>query len=94
MKKKLFTALLFAGATLGFAKDNVQKNEVKTTTAKEVKQVVKAHQINSIEEDLLKATCTDIHAFFDEVDGELEYQGSMEISYECDNAEVSLYIWY
>jgi hypothetical protein len=94
MKKFLFTAVLVAGTTLGFAKDNVQKNEVETTT-KEVKQVAKTPQITSLEEEnLLKATCTDIHAFFEEVDGELEYQGSIEVNYECDNAEVSLYIWY
>lgn len=40
----------------------------------------------------------DLHAFFEEVElpnGEtdLVYAGSMEVSYECDNAEVSLYIW-
>lgn len=98
MRKILFAALLVAGTTLGFAKDNV-KNEVETTTKKEAKQIVKTPQADSNEEILKKATCTDIHAFYEEVelpngDTDLVYAGSMEISYECDNAQISLYIWY
>jgi hypothetical protein len=90
MKKLLFAAILVAGTTLGFAKDNVQK-EVETTITKEAKQVVTSPQINAIDEALKKAICMDLHAFFEEVElpnGEtdLVYAGSMEVSYECDNA--------
>lgn len=101
MKKLFFSALLIAGTTLAFAKDNV-KSDLQNTITKEAKQTVKTSQTNSTEEDFRKATCTDVHAFFNEVtvdDGnggthtELEYAGSMEVSYDCDNAQVSLYIW-
>lgn len=102
MKKILFAAALVAGTSFGFAKDNVQKKEVKTVTAKEAKQVVETTEINSLDE-VLKATCMDVHAFFNEVtvdDGnggsytDYEYAGTMEVSYECDNASTNLYIWF
>lgn len=102
MKKILFTAALVAGTTFGFAKDNVQKEEVKTVTTKEVKQVVNTAQMSSLDE-ALKATCMDVHAFFNEVtvdDGnggtytDYEYAGTIEVSYECDNASTNLYVWF
>lgn len=97
MKKLLFAVLLVAGTTLGFAKD-VQKNEVETTTNKETKQVVTTPQTNAIDEALKKATCMDVHAFFEEVElpnggTDLVYAGSMEVSYECDNAQIDVYVW-
>lgn len=99
MKKILFAAALVAGTAFGFAKDNIQKTEVKTVTTKEAKQVVETTEINSLDDLLRKATCMDVHAFFDEVElpnGDIDYvfAGSMEVTYECDNAEVNLYIWF
>jgi hypothetical protein len=102
MKKILFAALLVAGTTLGFAKDDV-KNEVETTiTKKEAKQTVMTLQTDSSDEALRKATCTNIHAFFSEVtlideygnaSTQYEYLGSIEVHYECDQSVTDLYVW-
>lgn len=75
-----------------------KKKEVETATTKEAKQVVTTPQINSLDEALKKATCMDVHAFFEEVelpngDTDLVYTGSMEVSYECDNAHIDVYVW-
>lgn len=102
MRKILLATLLIAGTTLGFAKDNV-KNEVETATKKEAKQIVQTPQADSNEEaETLKATCMDIHGFYHQTiinDGngqshvETVYEGSMVVTYECDKAETSLYLW-
>ena len=44
MKKILFAAVLFAGTTLGFAKDNVKKTEVEVTKT----EVVAKNQQNAV----------------------------------------------
>ena len=48
MKKVLFAAVLFAGTSLGFAKDNVKKIEVEATK----KEVVAKNQQTETEENL------------------------------------------
>lgn len=93
MKKILFTALLFAGATLGFAKDNVQKNEVKTTTTKEVEQVAKTPQAGSnVEVESVKATCTDVTIATTKVKGETVVISSCETTYPCVSGGTSVYV--
>lgn len=107
MKKILFAASLFAGTILGLANNNVK--EAKSIDESVVKiensftKTPKVYKFNSIEEaKMFLARCTDVHAFFEEVevsDGnggtttEYELVGTMEISYDCENGGVSLYIW-
>ena len=107
MKKYLFAASLFAGTILGLANNNVK--EAKSVDESVVKpenslsKTPKVYKFNSIEEaKMFLAWCTDVHAFFEEVevpDGnggtttEYEWVGTIEISYDCENGGVSLYIW-
>ena len=93
MKKFLFTAVLVAGTTLGFAKDNVQKNEVKTTTTKEVEQSAKIPQAGSnVEAESIKATCTDVTIATTKVKGETVVISSCETSYPCVSGGTSVYV--
>lgn len=93
MKKILFAAFLVAGTTLGFAKDNVQKNEVKTTTTKEVERVAKTPQSGSnVEVESVKATCTDVTIATTKVKGETVVISSCETTYPCVSGGTSVYV--
>ena len=108
MKKFLYAAILFASTTFGFAKDIVQNVKLTDNELSKTENIVgtnlKTFKFDSIEEaQLFLKRCTDVHAFFEEVevpDGnggtttELEWVGTIEISYDCESGGVSLYIWY
>ena len=91
MKKLFFAALLVAGTTLGFAKDNVQKNEVKTTT--KVEQVAKSLPADSNKEaESIKASCTDVTYATQVVNGERVIVSSCETTYPCESGETNVYV--
>lgn len=61
MKKILFAALLFAGATLGFAKDNAKTENFKTTTTVVKKLSVEANKIENAEKiESVKGICHEL----------------------------------
>lgn len=89
MKKLFFTALLVAGTTLGFAKDNVQNSKsTHTESSKKVESNVEKpqtiYQFDTLEEaqKFLK-DCTVLTAAYTMVDGELELVSICETTSPC-----------
>ncbi len=106
MKKILFAVLLIAGTTFGFAKDNVQNlnsNELSYKTEFVNGKKVQIYKFASkTDAEKFLAQCMDVHGLFEEVevpDGnggtytDYEYIGTIEVTYECENGGVNLYIW-
>ncbi|WBV50943.1 hypothetical protein [Chryseobacterium gambrini] len=84
MKKMLFTAVLLAGTTLGFAKDNVKKNGTDVTlTENKTVTVVTENNQNEKGEDVFNCTMSFIEREYNNCG---EYQGSYVESIELPSA--------
>ena len=105
----MFAAILFAGTTFGFANNNVQNPKSNETISPVKTEVVNGKEVQTYkfaskaEAEKFIAECLDVHGIFEEVqvpDGnggtytDYEYVGTIEVTYECDNGGVSLYIWF
>lgn len=104
--KKNFAALLFAGATLGFAKDNVQNQKSTNIESSKVESNVEKpktiYQFGSLEEaQKFFAECTDVTYAFGNVvvdygNGESHIErriiSSCETTYPCVSGGTSVYV--
>ncbi|EFK33252.1 Uncharacterised protein [Chryseobacterium gleum] len=92
MKKILIAALFVAGTTLVFAKDDVQKHEVKTTTTK-VEQNSTSPQLDSNEKpQSFVAECKDVTIATTKVDGETVIISTCETTYPCESGGTNVYV--
>lgn len=102
MKKILFAALLFAGATLGFAKDNVQNQKSTNIESSKVESNVEksqtTYQFDSIEEVQKSfAECTDVTIatqMIAQADGSFEEEvvSMCESTYPCVSGGTRTYL--
>jgi hypothetical protein len=88
MKKLLFAAMVLAGTTLGFAKDNVQNSKSTHTESSQVESNVEKpqtiYQFDTLEEaQKFLAECTDLVVVTREVDGKTEILSTHESTVPC-----------